>query len=643
MINDTTAPPANPNVPTEQDIKVQSESEFIKKSIDKKKAIEKNRYAFERQCLTNIAFLHGMQHFSLEKQPKGGLEDRIVWEFKNLDRKKKTYRTSNYILPLYRSLLARMLRMKSRVIVEPETQTERDINDARVGKEVLEDIWQNINRNNSRLAKQYSGMQQVLHKLFSYQLSMGGGVLKPYFNKNSNGKAYLNDKVVKGKIGEVEIKCLHLLEYYPDPMGRFAIECTTVSCDDVLEIYGVEVEAEEIGLSEVEKQLLNLIEGGSEEKYDNACRLYEHYIIPCKEYPNGCHAVFTEKKLVFKGDLPEELDGLLPYYEFEYLKLPLTNYPQGMIEQLISLQEDYNFTIKRINDYKKWMTGKLMMPEGTSMSGKWDDEVGQVVKYKGNSPTYLNAPAAGEQLFKDLQRIRKDMEDISSTHDASMSRVPQGVTSGVAIENLVEIDNSQLGPQLISIETQLGFVADRILSIIAKRYTEKRILGIAGDQYGAEVKSFTGSEMEGGRRVRIALGSGLPENKQQRQVAIMQMMKDGLITKERALELLEFGDTDGVYTDIDKNAEKTEIGEMLKGIEFNPAPFENHAVRLKVLEDYMKNQQFKSLPEDTQIRIYTHYLAHQDFLMAEVDAEQGGPQAGSPQPTEAGASPQAPQ
>jgi hypothetical protein len=624
----------------------EAESTFLTKILGKKKAIERNRYAFERQWLTNIAFLYGMQHFSLDKQGarSGSTEDRIAWEFKNLDRKKKTYRTSNYILPLFRSLLARMLRMKSRVQVEPETQTERDINDSRVGKEVLEDLWQNINRRNPVLSRQYCGMQQTLYKLFAYQLSLGCGILKPYFNKNTKAKAYLNEQVVEGPIGEVEVRCLHPFEYFPDPMGRFAFECETVSVDDIEDEYGVKVDPEDIGVTEIEKQLLNLLEGASEEKYENCCRRYQYYEIPSKAYPNGQMVVFVEKKIIYQGPLPAEYRGRTPYYEFDYLRFPLTPYAQGMVDQLISLQEDYNFTVKRIADYKKWMTGKLMMPEGTKLSGKWDDEVGQIVKYTGNQPAYMNAPAAGNQLFEDLMRIRKDMEDIAATHDASMSRVPQGVKSGVAIENLVELDNSQLGPQLITTETQLSFFADTLLEIVAKRYTERRILNITGDQYGAEVKSFTGSEqLAGGRRVRISLGSGLSDNKEQRQAQILGLAKEGYITKEKATELLEFGDIDGVYTDIDKNAEKTEIGEMLKGVEFNPAPFENHAVRLKVLEDYMKGDQFKKLPEDTQVLIYTHYLAHQDYLMAEVDAEQGGPQAAPPQQPQAGASPQAPQ
>jgi len=220
------------------------------------------------------------------------------------------------------------------------------------------------------------------------------------------------------------------------------------------------------------------------------------------------------------------------------------------------------------------------------------------------------------------------MEDIATVHDVSMSRVPAGVKSGVAIENLSELDASQLAPILLGIEQQLAFFSETVLDIIQAKYTEPRILSITGDTLGADVKVFKGEQLQGNRRIKITLGTSMPISKTERQTLILGLADKGYITKQKALELMEFGQLEGVYRSVDEQAEKSEIQELLKGIYVEPQQWEDHTVRLAKLQEFMKSKQFRFLSQEIQQMFIAHQKQHQDFLMAEISAakDMGGTQ-----------------
>lgn len=594
--------------------------------------IKKSRAAYERQWLINIAFLYGKHYFTVERKQAANLDDRIYWEFKNIERQNKVKRTSNYILPLFRSVLAKIVMMKSHVDVEPTTNSEQDEKSARVSNEAIEDFWQNVNKQNNVLCQKYAGMQMVVIKLFTYMLALGTGYLKPYFNARTKGNTYLNNKIIpEAEIGNVEVKVLHHFNCYLDPLKQYYIEEMILPIEYAKRFYGVkEIEASEkdVELPDQEKRLIGLLESPYDIKYKNAVKVLEKTELPSEKYPNGRVTAITDKQILLETDLPPEYKGKLNIFEFNYLDFMLSPFAQGIVDQLISLQEDYNYTVTRLYSYKKWLTGKVMIPRGANISTKWDDEVGQLIFYDSGhgKPDYQVPPGAPSFMMEELIRIRKDMEDTAGSHDSSMGRVPSGVKSGVAIESLSELDNAQLNPTTINIEQQLSFFVETVLNIMAERYSEPRLLAVTGDDYVAEVKSFIGSDLIGNRRVKATIGSSLPFNKEARQQKVMELMKIGLVTPDKAKDLLEFGDIDGALHSIDETAERIEIQQLLRpDIQVVAEPWEDHTIRLTVLTDYMKGQEFQKLPPEMRQKFVQHMQEHQEYLRGEAQAAQKPP------------------
>lgn len=603
----------------------QNEKSKIEGELKKKRQIQKNRSQYERNWLVNIAFLYGKQHFVAQSTKVGtGLNERILWELKSEERKQKTLRVSNYILPLYRSMLSRLVSQKMKVTVDPCTSRDSDKGAARVSEEALEEFHLNVNKGNPiAVRKNYAGMIQLLIKMFGYMLCTGRGYLIPYFNPNTMGKAFLDNQIVEGQIGEVEAYPQHQLNIFEDSLGRYLIEQQMSSVVEIYNNYGVEVPEEKLGLSDVEQQLLNMLEGQRDDSIEGSAMMYKSWYVPCKEYPNGRLMLFTEKKLIVDEALPQELRGKIPYFGFDFLDIMMLGFPQGMIEQLIPLQEEYNYTLSRIYAYKKFFAGKLKIPRGAKLSTKYDDDVGQIIIYApGREPHFEKPPEAPKFLFEDLIRIRKDMEDTVHQHDAALGRLPQQVRSGVAIENLTELDNGALYPQLIGAEVKLEFFFQTVLDIMEARYSEPRLLSTVGEDSTADVRTFLGSNLSGQRRIKINLGSNLPSGKSERQQFIMLLAEKGYIDKPRALELMEFGDITEAYNPIDRQAQRAEIGEMLNGVAVDANEWDYHPVHIKTIEDYIKTEVFKKLQPPVQQLLLRHRKMHQQYLQLEMQAAQ---------------------
>jgi len=223
----------------------------------------------------------------------------------------------------------------------------------------------------------------------------------------------------------------------------------------------------------IETHILRLLEGSTQEESKDGIYVYDKYCLPSKEYPDG-RLVSTTDEIVLRDDvLPEEYKRRLPPTEIRYQDLGFSQFGQGAIEQAIDIQRDYNETLTRISQYKRNLTGKVLAPRGAKLSTKYNDQVGQIIYHTlGYRPTQESGAPIPAYFFKEIERIRRDMEDIMSSHDTSIGRNPKGVKSGVGIEALAEQDTGQIAPELIMQEKKLGYFIKRFHIIKKHPYYE---------------------------------------------------------------------------------------------------------------------------------------------------------------------------
>lgn len=605
--------------------KNESETDIVGKITEEVRRRNESRADYNRQAFVNVMFLYGKHHFSLSKLSKdASAGQRIVWELETNKSKSSLKRTSNYILPLFRSLHSRMIRMKQNVSANPTTSTEKDRNAARVAKEVAEDFWENCNRNDPWMANEYSGMISVWMKGVLYMMSVGAGYLNPYFNPKAKTFVYdqQSKNVIEADVGEAQVRVLIPMNVYRDRFNRFVIVKRFISPEQVEYEFDKKVDPSEIDEDAAETKIRRMLDGIDVEKEDkDGVYVYTKYCVPTTEYPQGQMISCTDKELLTEPDnpLPEECKNRIPIYEFRYQDLGFSTQGQGAIEQVIDLQQDYNFTLSRIAQHKKLLAGKLLVPKGADLSHKYDDAVGQIIYFAmGRKPEIQTTPSVPEYYFKEILRIREDMENMMNSHDASMGQTPGQVKSGVGISNLANRDEAQISPELIMCEQKLGFFAENVLDICQFRYNERRLLSISGDDLAFEIKSFIGSDLFGQKRIQIKMGSNFPLDKTERTNYILMLKKEGFISPERAKELLEFTDIDGAFKSLDETAAKQDILNIIEGNTIVIAePFEDHTIFLKVIADFMKGSVYQKLPEQVRQRILEWQKQHQMILLKE--------------------------
>jgi hypothetical protein len=472
-------------------------------------------------------------------------------------------------------------------------------------------------------------------------MSIGTGYLVPYFNPKATTSLYddIQKQVIEADAGEAEIRVASPLNVYRDCFGRHVIEERFISPEQVEYEFDQTAEPQARDEDSVEFQILKLLEGSNEssEKKEGVL-IREKHCIPTSKYPQGRRIVATDSKILYDGPLPQECRNKIPLVEVKYQDLGFSSGGQGAIEQVVDLQQDLNFTAGRIYQYKKLLTGKLMVPRDAKLSVKYDDQVGQILHYaQGQKPSYEQGASAPQYLYEDIQRIMSAMENLMNSHHTSMGQDPKQVNSGVGISNLSNLDNQQILPELIMLEQKLGFAMDMVLNICQERYNERRLLAISGDDMALAVKSFIGSDLFGQKRIKIKMGSAMPTTMAERQAYIMALADKQYISKDRAKELLEFGDVDGVYTTLDETGAKQDLLNIIESDgshEVIAEPWEDATVRLKVINDFRKGSVYAKLPEEVKMQIDQLAQQYQTMLLneAQAAARMGGPLPPAAQP-----------
>lgn len=603
------------------------EKDRVQQIVQTVSRMDDAREEFKRRALTNVMLLYGHHHFDMKMT--GGDASKIAYEIEaSRNPSSKLKRTSNYILPLFKSLYSRLLRQKASVFAEPSTSSERDRNAARVSKEVAEEFWNNCNRNNIYSANELVGMQAVLMKLILYKLALGAGELEPYFNPKAKSFVYDQQRndVIEYEVGEAEVRVHMPLNTFWDKYNRWVITRRIISPDQVEYEFGKKVSPTKIDEDAFESRISRILDGCDDDDQDNqGVVVYTKHCLPSAEYPSGHTVSCTENIELFSGDLTKDCKSKLPVYRFKYQDLGFTRNGQAPIEQVADLQHDYNFTLSRISQHKKLMTGKVMAPLNGKIKVAWNDQVGQIIRYaQGFKPTYEGAVSVPEYFYKELERIRRDMEDVMCAHDPSMGRTPTQVKSGVGIQTLSSLDDGQIAPDLIMFEQKLGFYTEHVLEIIQENYNERRLLDISGDDLAFEVKSFIGSDLFGRKRIQIRMGSNFPLDKTERMNYILMLKKEGFISPERAKELLETADIDGAFRSLDESACKQDILNIISGqMEVIAEPFEDHTIFLKVISDFQKGSMYARLQPEIRQRIIAWKSQHQQMLLQEQQAAAG--------------------
>lgn len=520
------------------------------------------RRFFEPAWAMNLAFLEGEQWVAYS----GGKLNRPV-----LDADRVTL-TENWILPAVRKEVAKLTKHRPTFTCTPRTAADEDMEAAELAEQILEFHWEHL-----RLPTHFP-------RALLWSRSVGAGYLKAIWDpslgdstevlvgpdgeplRGADGRPLTievnpdelaaqmgmpPDSIRRKRVaqGDVRIVVRSAFQIFPDPLAEtleeaeWLIEESIASEDHVFERYGKRVEADTPANPGLVQAQLNP-QGRSSNGYKGV-RLFEFWRRPCARYPDGFTATWTERELLETNDQPFDP---MPYVMFRGIDLPGRFHPTCLVEQLRDPQMERNKTISQMAENRNRLAHPHPLVDRTAVGDQGEFEaamgtIGAPIYVDPTSPDpypkYLEAPQLPQYVDRYLDRNNESFQTISAQHDVSNAQVPVGVTAASAINLLQEADDTQLGPAITDMETQLGVLGSKILRLTAHFYDDTRTIQLASENYGWQIMSFRGAMLRGHTNVRVQAGSTMPKTLAAKQ-ALMEsmlttMLQNGMPMSQRQL------------------------------------------------------------------------------------------------------------
>lgn len=439
----------------------------------------------------------------------------------------------------------------------------------------------------------------------------------------------------------------------------------------------------------------------------------EYFERPCPKYPEGRHLTLANERVIFPEEpfpLRDERGQVIdepPLLRIAYTADPDSDRDSGIVRHLLDAQRTVNdATNKTLEWMRLAMNPQIMAPKG-ALTTPPTDAPGDIIEFDpgivqlagGAAPSWREVGTPPAEIFEIADRAYRDMQSIAHANDITAS----SVSSGSEIEQLTENQQVAWASFLARLADLHGELMRRCLLLTQRHYTEPRLLKFKGRMGWETIDDFRGADIRGQTDVRVNVGSIEPRTRraiEQKVMNLAQLFPDyfppevimsaleggtadklidtyemdvarvsAVIKKIRAGTLLNDGYRPVFPNEqfIDPEAVNPETGEPLTSdgtpmgepifLEEVPAwlprPFDGVPVHKATMEDWMKSQDYESLPPDSKEQAHMYYAALLDLearaaeraaqLQEQQASEMGMANATRPPQQQAGSAPALPE
>lgn len=365
-----------------------------------------------------------------------------------------------------------------------------------------------------------------------------------------------------------------------------------------------------------------------------------YYEKQCPEYPGGRFWVCAGDVLL---EEPQELpDGLFKLIHLQDVEVPGRYHGMSKLEAVVSINRSYNELSARIdNHHDLFASGKYAVPKQAGIrKGGITRRPAEIVEYTyPYKPEAMQIPTLPQSVFADRDRLLADFERVSGMRAVSQGGTSGGVTAGIAIMQLQEADDADMGPFLQSGEEAVADLAAAWLILIKNNYSDDRLYYAAGRGRRYMAKSFRASDLEGAVDVVPMAGSSRPGSEIGWRALILELAKvypalfidreTGAPDAAKFARALQQGGIESVYEgddlDVSEALRVEEKISMLGGLDDDPAevmdlimpqPWQNLEIHYRQHRRTLAGAEWKEWPEEAQAALLQRFLA----VKVQVDA-----------------------
>lgn len=364
---------------------------------------------------------------------------------------------------------------------------------------------------------------------------------------------------------------------------------------------------------------------------------YEYLEKPTKSFPKGRWLTIANGRVIAPErpyPVPEG-DCIFP---LSYITDPDNDRDMGLVKHLIDPQRIFNDAWNKIVEWKNVaLNPQMFVTPGVLQGQVITPEPGAI--YEINDPQnnirWREVPDLPQELFQIAQESNQIIARLAAQND-----IPQQVEAGRAIQALIERDQNRRQAFTAQLAEWHSHVASHCLQLVQQYYTEPRLLRIKGRWSWETIKDFKGADLNGQVDVRVSPGSIEPRTKVSMEQKVLAYADRGWITPQQAMSAIEGGYAADIVASYEldvgrvtriiariKEGEESlygtpeqpapsrpaepdpitgEIpmdpvtGEPMEIPDFMPRPFDNIEVQMAILEDWMKTEEYESLPPELQ-------------------------------------------
>ena len=260
-------------------------------------------------------------------------------------------------------------------------------------------------------------------------------------------------------------------------------------------------------------------------------------------HPKGLEVIVAGDTVVSVRD--ELMMGEFPVYMMRFITEPHRDYGSGLGPTLLQMQRDLSMTW---NGYRARRDQEIrppwMVPAGSTTRGinTYPGAINEI-NPRAAAPVPLKFDPMSQVVGGFSDKTLAMMEYIAGINDVSRGETPTSNATGRLTAFLAELDNRKLGPTVRSMSEMLAKLGKRMVRLWQRFGAESVTVTVLGNGHAAEISEIRRDDILW-NDIDVDVASLMPKQQPLRQETILNLIQMGLITKEQALDALEFGGFD---------------------------------------------------------------------------------------------------
>ena len=585
------------------------------------------RVGLERQWELNLNFLNGNQYCDLNSRGELLEEGKtFYWQGQGV---------FNHIAPIIDSRLSKFSCVTPNVSVRPKTDEDADVNSASLAEKLLESSFKKI------------GLTEVVKKATVWSETCGTGFYKILWDSYGGNKVGMHE----GKEvyeGEVKVVAVSPFEIFPDSLTNENLEdCESIiharamKVNAVKKIYGVDLVGSDVDVQSLTK--LSSVNSQNQNTIRNAVIVIERYEKPCEKYPNGRLVTVGGGKLLYMGELPytngENCTRTFPFVKQICFEQAGSFFGTSVIERLIPIQRAFNAVKNRKHEFLNRLSMGILTVEDGSMDV--DDlceqglSPGKVLVYRQGckAPEIMANMTMPSDFNEEEDKLLNEFVIVSGVSDVVSSSANASVSSGTALEILVEQDNARLLRPAEYIRQCYVEISKKMLRLYSQFSADVRAIKIQ-DEFDKIHVLYVDKKAIGSDDVYLESENELLYTNRQKKDMIFKLYQSGLLTdengkfrpaiKEKVLSLLGYKELDYQKGLARLHEEKAQNeNEKLKKTLLLPDEIDDHAIHQEEHTRFVLSE-YQDLSEEQKQNYYAHIKEHKQKIQEQRGNEDDG-------------------